>query len=138
MRPYVRPGGPGEAIRTETDGTETDEWAAHGDIPEPVVAACRQDAVLAALAAYFRRNWHHGDGEDPARTPDGPEALARHTVERLLAEESFMVADVGGMRFHLTYGTPLYPAETVIHVNVWDEDDEVWRLVGQVEVPPIS
>ena len=115
---------------------DTDEWSAPGDIPDAVAAACYQGEVLAALAAHFRRNWRHGGGTDAACAPEGPEALARRTITRLLAQESFMVADVGGMRFHLTYGTSLYPADTVIHMNAWDEDDEVWRLVGQIEVPP--
>ncbi len=132
----MRSGRGWEAVWIHTDGADADEWDAHGDIPAAVGAACRQGAVIAALAGYFRRNWRHGGDDGPAPPPDGPEALARRTVERLLSEESFMVADVAGMRFHLTYGTPLYPAETVIHVNVWDEDDEVWRLVGQVAVPP--
>ncbi len=100
------------------------------EIPETVAAACHSGEVLAGLTAIFARNAHAQDIQDP-----GPGALARTAVAELLRRDTSGVADVGGLRLHLTVPGPDYGAESAIHVSAWDDDGEVWRSVGRVALP---
>lgn len=95
-----------------------------------MAGACRSAEVLAALAVIFARNAHAQDGLDPS-----PQVLARAAVAELLRPDTSGVADVGGLRLHLTIPGPDYEAESEIHVSAWDDDGELWRSVGRVPLP---
>ncbi len=95
-------------------------------------AAAQDERVIAAVTGFFRQNAHadpHApNADDPARCRE----LAVRTVQALLDPATARLADVGGLRFHLALPSAPYPGPAVIHAYVWDEDSEVWRLLGDV------
>jgi hypothetical protein len=97
-----------------------------------VLRARDDPRVLAALAELFRRNRVAPGGMGPTDDPVRARALAREALTALLRPEAARLADVGGLRLHLTVPSALYPSPPVIHASAWDEDAGVWRLVGEI------
>lgn len=119
----------------EVDGAQEWPWPDDETLPAHVLAARTDPSVIAALAELFRRNCRTDDGERQVFVPGEEEALAQVALDRLLHPEHFRQAAVGGLRFDLDAGSELYPVAPVIWASVWDDDDEVWRRVGCVELP---
>jgi hypothetical protein len=83
--------------------------------------------VVSALEDVFARNRHTQDGES-----DAPRALAEVAVRTLLDPDNCALADVGGLRLHLTVPDPDYGGPAEIYVSAWDDEAEVWRGVAHI------
>ena len=105
------------------------------ELPAGVRAAGRDPRVLAALGDVFRRNCRDARGVRREFASGEAEALAREAVERLCHPDAFRLADVGGLRLHLEVPSETHPGSARIHANAWDDDEGVWRAVGQIDLP---
>ncbi len=103
-------------------------------LPAVVLRACDDQRVLRELEDLFRRNTHADDGAHHPLPADRCRRLAVQTVRTLIDPSTARMADVGGLRFHLSVPSAPYPGAPVIHASVWDEDAEVWRFIAEVVI----
>jgi hypothetical protein len=103
-------------------------------IPEGVRQALERPETLEALAQVFLRNCRDEAGARRRFAPGEPLALAREVARALLDPYRFRQVEVLGIRFDLEAGSTLYPKPAVVWASVWDDDAEVWRRVGSVEL----
>jgi len=111
-------------------GAEPDD-----DLERSLEAVRGDPGVRAALAELFSRNRRDAAGNVTVDGPTAAQALAAEALHRLLEPGSAGVADVGGLRLHVTLPSDLHPGAGRISASAWDDDAEVWREVGEVDLP---
>lgn len=113
-------------MRTEAEDDE--------GVPHAVVRAVENERVLSALGELFRRNSHSDDDGPPGTLPGRWRDLALQALRALMDPSAARLADVGGLRLHLSVPSAPYPGPAVIHASAWDEDAEVWRQIEEIVI----
>jgi hypothetical protein len=113
-------------------GTADGRSEGEDDLPAAARAAREDPRAIRALADLFRRNSRDARGNHTVPGQAVAEALAAQALARLLDPDTAMLADIGGLRLHLSVPSEQYPGPCVIHAAAWDDDAEVWRQVGEV------